>query len=95
MGRIDRQQMDPLYRLKRVQDPIQVSSYPIDCSEKSDSIFPPLFREEIAELLKKQAMERVQNPRTPGFYSHILLVPAFTSAKKKNGKLRPVIDLSY
>ena len=47
-----------------------------------------LLREEIAELLKKQAVERVQNPGTPGFYSRLFLVP------KKNGKLRPVTDLS-
>ena len=40
------------------------------------------------ELLKKRAVERVQNPGSPGFYSRLLLVP------KKNGKLRPVIDLS-
>ena len=41
-GRIDRQQMDPLYRSKLVQDPIQVSSSSVDFSEKSDSIsFPP------------------------------------------------------
>ena len=33
-------------------------------------------------------MERVRNPGTPGFYSRLFLVP------KKNGKLRPVIDLS-
>ena len=40
------------------------------------------------ELLKKRAVERVQNPGTPGFYSQLFLVP------KKNGKLHPVIDLS-
>ena len=47
-----------------------------------------LLREEIGELLKKQAVERVWNPGTPGFYSWLFLVP------KKNGKLCPVIDLS-
>ena len=40
------------------------------------------------ELLKKRAVERVQDPRTPGFYSQLFLVP------KSNGKLCPVIDLS-
>ena len=59
----------------------------IGCSNKSESIFP-LLREEIAELLKKRAVERVRNPGTPCFYSRLFLVP------KKNGKLCPVIDLS-
>ena len=48
----------------------------------------PLLREEIVELLEKWAVERVQDPGTPGFYSRLFLVP------KKNGKLSPVIDLS-
>ena len=47
----------------------------------------PLLQEEIAELLQKRAVERVKGP-TLGFYSWLLLVP------KKNGKLRPVLDLS-
>ena len=33
-------------------------------------------------------MERVQDAGTPSFYSWLFLVP------KKNGKIRPVIDLS-
>ena len=46
----------------------------------------PFLREEIENLLNKRAVERVQNPGTPGFYSRIFLVP------KKNGKFnnRPV-----
>ena len=48
----------------------------------------PFLREEIENLLNKRAVERVQNPGTPGFYSRIFLVP------KKNGKLRLIIDLS-
>ena len=48
LGRIDRQQVGPLYRLKRVQDPIQVSSSPIGHSDKSESIFLPVIGEEIA-----------------------------------------------
>ena len=48
----------------------------------------PLLQEEIEILLKKPAVERVQNSGTPGFYSRIFLVP------KKNGKLRLIIDLS-
>ena len=60
-----------------------LSSFPIKLSQS----FSPLLREEVDILLQKWAVERVQNPRT-GFYSRIFLVP------KKNGKLRPVIDLS-
>ena len=48
----------------------------------------PFLREEIENLLNKRAVERVQNPGTPGFYSQIFIVP------KKNGKLRLIIDLS-
>ena len=39
-------------------------------------------------LLQKGAVELVNPPLTPGFYSRLFLVP------KKNGKMRPVIDLS-
>ena len=35
----------------------------------------PFLREKIENLLNKRAMERVQNPGTPGFYSRIFLVP--------------------
>ena len=48
----------------------------------------PFLREEIGNLLNKRAVERVQNPGTPGFYSRIFLVP------KKNGKFRIILDLS-
>ena len=48
----------------------------------------PFLREEIENLLNKRAVERVQNPGTPGFYSRIFLVP------KKNGKFRLILDLS-
>ena len=60
-----------------------LSVVPIKLSQSSS----PLLREEIAELLKKRAVERVRSPGTPGFYSRLFLVP------KKNGKLRPLIDL--
>ena len=43
---------------------------------------------EIDLMLQKQVIEPVVFQRTPGFYSRIFLVP------KKNGKFRPVIDLS-
>ena len=61
-----------------------LSSVPNRMSQSSS----PFLREEIENLLNKWAVERVQNPGTPGFYSQIFLVP------KKNGKLRLIIDLS-
>ena len=66
----------------RVTPPL--SSVPISLSQSSS----PLLQEEIAELLQKPAVERVQDPGTPGFYSRLFLVP------KKNEKLCSVIDLS-
>ena len=61
-----------------------LSSVPIKMSQSSS----PLLREEIEVLLQKRAVERVQDPGIPGFYFRIVLVP------KKNGKLRPITDLS-
>ena len=40
----------------------------------SQSSFP-LFGEEIVKLLQRRAVERVQDPGTPGFYSRLFLVP--------------------
>ena len=61
-----------------------LSSVPIRMSQSSS----PFLREDIENLLNKRAVERVQNPETPGFYSRIFLVP------KKNGKFRLILDLS-
>ena len=61
-----------------------LSSVPIRMSQSSS----PFLREEIENLLNKRAVERVQNPRTPGFYYRIFLVP------KKNRKFRLILDLS-
>ena len=61
-----------------------LSSVPIRMSQSSS----PFLREEIENLLNKRAVERVQNPGTPGFYSKIFLVP------KKNGKFRLILDQS-
>jgi hypothetical protein len=47
-----------------------------------------LLQEEVHTLLQKVAVELVNPPLTPGFYFRLFLVP------KKNGKMRPVIDLS-
>ena len=80
--------MGPLYRTTWIQDTIQqippLLSVPIRMSQSSS----PFLREEIENLLNKRAVERVQDPGTPSFYSWIFLVP------KKNGKLHLIIDLS-
>ncbi len=46
------------------------------------------LRAEVDALLGKRAVERVVDHQSPGFYSRLFLVT------KKNGKMRPVIDLS-
>ncbi len=46
-----------------------------------------LLQEHIQELLAKKAIEPVKDQQSLGFYSHMFLVP------KKNGKLRPIINL--
>ena len=48
----------------------------------------PFLQKEIDDLFLKGTIEPVHNVTSPGFYTKIFLVP------KKNGKLRPVIDLS-
>ena len=45
------------------------------------------LREHVQELLDKGAVEEVWDQHSKGFYSHMFLVP------KKNGKLRPIINL--
>jgi hypothetical protein len=47
-----------------------------------------LLQEEVHTLLQKGAVVLMNHLLTPGFYSRLFLVP------KKNGKMRPVIDLS-
>ncbi|KAH3891079.1 hypothetical protein DPMN_015168 [Dreissena polymorpha] len=47
----------------------------------------PHIPQSILGLLEKQAVERVQDPYSPGFYSRLFLV------QNKNGSWRPVIDL--
>jgi len=47
----------------------------------------PQLPDSILGLLEKQAVERVQDPCSPGFYSRLFLV------QKKSGSWRPVIDL--
>ncbi len=59
---------------------------------ESDTVRDPIKRDllnqEIESILGKRAIEEVRDLSSPGFYSRLFLVP------KKNGKLRPVLDLS-
>ena len=48
----------------------------------------PFLQQAIDDMLHKGAIAVVCHPSSPGFYSRIFLVP------KKNGKMRPVFDLS-
>ena len=76
MGKIDRQQVGPLYRPKRVQDPIQVSSSPIGCSDISESIFLPV----IARRDCTTSQEMGSGKGTESWNSWFLF-PAIPSAK--------------
>jgi hypothetical protein len=72
----------------RFQSRPPLSSVPLNMSVTRDPDSNLLHQEEVHTLLQKGAVELVNPPLTPGFYSHLFLVP------KKNGKMRPVIDLS-
>ena len=63
----------------RAPNPVKVPRDPV----KAEAL-----RTEVRTLLQKEAVQVIEDPRTPGYYSHIFLV------LKKNGSLRLVIDLS-
>ena len=65
-----------------------LSRHPVLTSPPADRIRFQLLQDEVQSLLDKDAIEVVFNHSSPGFYSRLFLVT------KKNGKLRPVIDLS-
>ena len=88
LGKIDRQQMGPLYRLKWFQDTIQVNSSCIVSSNKTEPIFLTVTSKRDRYPSPETGSGKVQDSGTPRFYSQLFLVP------KKNGRLRPVIDLS-
>jgi hypothetical protein len=46
------------------------------------------LRQEVAALIDKQAVEEIVDHDSPGFYSHLFVVP------KPGGRWRPIIDLS-
>ncbi len=61
---------------------------PLPCVLPRDTIRRDALQLEVQSLLEKQAVEEVLDVASPGFYSRLFVVP------KKNGKLRPVLDLS-
>ena len=75
------------YRLPFNAQP-ELSTTPLLTSEYANPIKQSLLREAIEALLRKQAIEKVENIQSPGFYSRLFLVP------KASGGWRPVIDLS-
>lgn len=65
------------------QRPPPLCRYPLNLTKTHAGISTAL-----QELLEKRAVERVTDLNSPGFYSRLFLVP------KKDGSLRPIIDLS-
>ena len=78
MGRTDRQQVGPLYRPKRVQDPIQVSSSLVGCSDKSESIFLPIFARKNREVSQETGSGKGSESGNSGF-----LFPTIPSIQKE------------
>ncbi len=65
-----------------------LSCHPPVWMANKDPVKREIMRLEVSSLLTKNAVEEVRNTSSPGFYSRLFVVP------KKNGKLRPVLDLS-
>ncbi|VDI53085.1 Hypothetical predicted protein [Mytilus galloprovincialis] len=65
-----------------------LSPVPINLSVTKDSQKNQLLQDEVNILIQKGVLEEVNPPFHLGFYSRLFLVP------KKNGKMRPVLDLS-
>lgn len=65
-----------------------LSTRPLPFRMPRDANKAEVLRHEVEQMLVKRAIVKVHNPFSPGYYSLIFLVP------KKNGQLRPVIDLS-
>ena len=71
----------PLYRPKRVQDPIQVTSSPVGCTNKAESIFLSFIGRRNRRASQETGSGKVSESGNSGFYSWLFQVP------KKNGKL--------
>ena len=75
------------YILPFKEEPPVLSKTPIINSSYVDPIKNSALIQQVQKLLEKGAIEEVQDPSTPGFYSRIFLVP-------KKDDWRPIIDLS-
>ena len=63
-----------------------LTNQPVEMSDRRpESVL--LLKQAVTDLLQKEAIEIVENPDTPGFYSRLFLVP------KRDGGFRPIIDL--
>ena len=78
--------MGPFYHQKRLVSKPSLTSQPV--SFAMSRRFDPRLDVAVQQLLEKRAMERVSIPDSPGFYSHLFLVP------KKDGTFRPVLNVS-
>ena len=67
--------------------PPPLTTSPIPVQLPRDPSKRQVLLDEVQALLAKQSLERVVDPSTPGFYSHLFTVT------KKSGGHRPVIDL--
>ena len=79
MGRIDRQQMCPFYRPKRVQDLYQVNSSIIGCSDKTELIFLPV----IARRNRRASQETGSGKGLESGNSRFLLPPIPDTEKER------------
>ena len=75
------------YALEFAQEP-PLSTVPTVDSKRKNPAKNNIIWQEISTMLNKRALEEVEDPNSPGFYSVLFVVP------KKGGKLRPIIDLS-
>lgn len=75
------------YNLEFTRDPPLTRTPSLDCVSANQSR-NQVLQLQIEDLLAKGALEEVQDPSTPGFYSRLFVVP------KKSGGWRPIIDLS-
>ena len=70
------------------QDPAPLSACPIFLPPPSSLLAAQALEGEVLSLLRKEAVEELQAPYSPGFYGRIFVVP------KATGGWRPVLDLS-
>lgn len=75
------------FRLDFVQHPPLTRNVSLDSASRDPSRMR-ILSDIVLDLLAKEAVEPVENPTSPGFYSRIFFVP------KKSGGHRPIIDLS-